>query len=260
MSDRRCSRPSKSFLAAQAETPSRERLAAARVLIVGVGGLGSPAALYLAAAGIGMLGLVDGDAVELSNLHRQIIYRTQELKQGKVRAAAARIAGLNPRVAVECFEEPLSAVNLPAIFRRFDFVVDGTDRIATKYLVNDGAVLLGVPYSHAGIVGFQGQTLTVLPKRSACLRCIFPSPPPAGDVPTCQEAGIIGALAGSLGILQATEALKYVLGEGKLLTNRLLTYDGRAARWRSVPLARQRSCPLCGEAPTIRSLGPVANA
>ena len=244
----------------EAASDSEERLHASRILIVGVGGLGAPAALYLAAAGVGTLGLMDFDAVELSNLHRQIIYRRADLGQPKAVVAAHRLRTAHPQVTVECFQERLSPTTLPAIFPRYDFIIDGTDRIASKYLVNDGAVLCGVPFSHAGIMAFQGQTMTVLPRRSACFRCIFPAPPPEGDIPACQEAGVIGALAGTFGVLQALEALKYVLGIGTLLANAMLTYDALQWRWRNVVLTRNRECPLCGERPTIREIACIENA
>jgi molybdopterin-synthase adenylyltransferase len=229
-----------------------------RVLVVGVGGLGSPAALHLAAVGVGTLGLLDGDAVELSNLHRQILYRTPDIGRRKVAAAAQRIAALSSAVTVRCFDTQLAEHNLRDIFHDFDFVIDGTDRIETKYLVNDGAIRCGIPFSHAGVVGFQGQTLTVLPGRSACLRCLFPSPPPEGEIATCQEVGVIGALAGTIGLVQAMEAVKYLLGDGTLLTDRLLTCDALTMRWRSVQLARNPGCPLCGEHPSIHGLEAVA--
>lgn len=236
---------------------ARARLRCGRILIVGAGGLGAPAALQLAAAGVGTVGLVDGDAVELSNLHRQVIYRTADLGRRKVAAAAQRLATLYPGIAIELHDECLTADNLAGLFARFDFVIDGTDHIASKYLVNDGAVLCGVPFSHAGVVGFQGQTMTVLPGRSACLRCLFPTPPPQGEIPTCQETGVIGALAGTMGVLQATEALKFLLGIGVLLTDRVLTHDALTGRWRTITLARAHHCPLCGDQPWIRSLEPV---
>jgi adenylyltransferase/sulfurtransferase len=236
---------------------AHDRLARSRVLIVGVGGLGAPAALRLAAAGIGTLGLIDGDAVELSNLHRQIIYRAADLGRPKVTAAAERLMALHPAVAVRGFAQRLTTRNATPIFTEFDFVIDATDGTASKYLVNDAAVLCRVPFSHAGVLAFQGQTMTVVPGQSACLRCLFPSPPPAADMPTCQEAGILGSVAGSVGIVQATEALKYLLGSGTLLTNRLLTYDALSARWRTVALLRRRDCPLCGEQPTIHHLASV---
>jgi molybdopterin-synthase adenylyltransferase len=223
-----------------------------RVLVVGVGGLGCPAALSLAAARVGVLGLIDCDAVDLSNLHRQIIYRTTDLGRRKVAVAAERIARRYSGVALQVFDQRLSADNVADIFRQFDFVIDGTDEMASKYLVNDGAVVHRIAFSHAGVLGFQGQTMTVLPGRSACVRCLFPLPPPTGDLPTCQEVGVIGAVAGSIGVVQATEAVKYLLGIDTLLTNRLLTYDALSARWRVVPLSRRGACPVCGDQPTIQ--------
>jgi molybdopterin/thiamine biosynthesis adenylyltransferase len=232
----------------------RERLRAGRVLIVGAGGLGAPAALQLAAAGVGTLGLIDGDSVDLSNLHRQVLYRTADLSRRKVAAAAERLAALFPQVTVEAHDTRVTADNLAGLFATFDFVIDGTDDSASKYLINDGAVLCGIPFSHAGAVGFQGQTMTVLPGRSACLRCLFPTPPPAGEMPTCQETGVVGSLAGTLGVLQAAEALKCLLGTGTLLADRLLTYDALTGRWRTIPLSRAPHCPLCGDRPHIRQL------
>jgi len=237
---------------------ARERLAHARVLLVGVGGLGTPAALELAAAGVGTLGLMDGDAVELSNLQRQILYRTADVGRRKVVAAAERLIARYPAVHVETFDERLRPGNLAALFRRFDFVIDATDGIGSKYLVNDGAVIVGVPYSHAGVVAFQGQTMTVIPRRSACLRCLFPLPPVAGEVPTCQEAGIAAPLPGSLGALQAAEAIKCLLGVGALLTNRLVTYDALQGRWRTVTVRHSPDCPVCGRTPSIRELTDAA--
>lgn len=238
------------------DTSSRidECLRRSRILVVGVGGLGAPAVLQLAAAGVGTLGLIDFDRVEISNLHRQIIYRTTDIGRPKARIAAERVARLNPRVSVRCFDERLSPDNLLTLFPAFDFVIDATDQIAAKYLINDGAVLCRVPFSHAGIVGFQGQTMTVLPGRSACFRCLFPVPPPAEELPTCQEAGVLGVLGGSIGLVQATEALKFVTGVGSLLTNRLLSYDALAGRWRTVVLQRSPHCPVCGDNPSIRRL------
>ncbi len=232
----------------------RDCLQRGRVLIVGAGGLGAPAALHLAAAGVGTLGLIDADVVELSNLHRQIIYRASDLGQPKVVAAANRISAQYPATVLRCFPLRLSTANASAILGDFDFVIDATDGVDSKYVVNDGAVSSRVPFSHAGVVGLQGQTMTVIPGESACLRCLFPSPPPLDDMPTCQEAGVIGSLTGSIGLLQATEALKCLLGVGTLLTDRLLTHDAATGRWRAIPLSRRRDCALCGEQPTIRPL------
>lgn len=230
------------------------RLRRGRVLIVGVGGLGSPAAQYLAAAGVGRIGLMDPDAVELSNLHRQVVYEMENLGRSKVEAAAGAIARSNPEVAVQTYPRALAAAELPAIFAGYDFVIDGTDRAAAKFLINDGAVLTRTPYSHAGAAGWVGQTMTVVPGRSACYRCLFPTPPD-DDAPQCQAAGIVGAVVGAIGLVQATEALKYLLGIGSLLTDRLLTFDALALRWRTVPIPRSRCCPVCGPQPRITVLG-----
>jgi molybdopterin/thiamine biosynthesis adenylyltransferase len=235
------------------ESPG-EAVRRARVLIVGVGGLGAPAALALAAAGLGTLGLIDGDAVDISNLHRQLIYRAADLGRPKALSAAARLCARYPSLSVQAFDERLSAANLSRIFRDFDFVIDGTDEVEAKYLVNDGAVLLGVPFSHAGVTRFGGQTMTVLPRRSACLRCLFPLPPEDGGAPSCQEAGVIGPVAGTVGLLQAAEALRYVSSGEEGLGNRLLTYDGLRGGFRGVTIARDRNCPLCGDRPSLRGL------
>jgi molybdopterin/thiamine biosynthesis adenylyltransferase len=215
------------------------------VLIVGVGGLGAPAALHLAACGVGTIGLVDCDTVEESNLQRQIVYRTADLGRRKVEAAAQRLGLRYPNTALRTFDVRLTTENLPSIFRDFDFIIDGTDGVESKFLVNDGAVSLGIAFSHAGILGFQGQTFTVVPRRSACLRCLFPTPPSEDEIPSCQSAGVIGALAGTIGLIQAGEALKLLLEEGDLLTNRLLTYDAARQRWRIVRLSADPQCRAC---------------
>ncbi|MBI3797831.1 MAG: HesA/MoeB/ThiF family protein [Deltaproteobacteria bacterium] len=235
-------------------TSPAPRVREGKVLIVGVGGLGSPAALALALAGVGTIGLIDPDAVELSNLQRQIVHQTADLGRPKVVSAREKLLRLNSAVEVITHHERLQAENLPRLFHPYDFVIDATDGVATKFLINDGAVLLGKPFSYAGIVQFSGQTLTVLPRQTTCLRCLFPDIPSADDVPTCQEAGIIGSLAGSLGMVQAAEAVKYLSGDGELLTDRLLTYEALAPRWRAVTVKRNPRCPLCGVSPTITAL------
>lgn len=237
---------------------TRQRLAASRVLVVGVGALGCPAALQLAAAGVGTLVLIDPDRVELSNLHRQILHRCSAIGTAKVSSAAARLRERFPAVRIEPLVAPLDPDNLPELFRAADFVIDATDGIPAKFLINDGAVRWRRPFSHAGIIGFLGQTMTVLPGRSTCYRCLFPEPPPAGDVPSCQEAGVVGGIAGVIGALQAAEAIKYLSGEGELLTDRLLTYDALSGRWRQVRLARNPRCPVCAERPP--GAGAVAAA
>jgi len=232
----------------------QKKIAKARVLIVGAGGLGAPAALYLAAAGIGTLGLVDGDTVDLSNLHRQVIHHTDDLGRSKVESARQKIAALNPDVRVATAPVALDANNAVALFSEYDVVIDGTDTFPAKFLINDAAFFTKRPLVHGGILRFEGQMFTIMPGRSACYRCIFPEPPPAGLVPSCREAGVMGPLAGVIGMLQATEALKIVLGIGQTLTNRILKYDGLRTQFRTVSVRKNTQCPLCGNAPTITRL------
>jgi len=232
----------------------QKKIAKARVLIVGAGGLGAPAALYLAAAGIGTLGLVDGDTVDLSNLHRQVIHHTDDLGRSKVESARQKIAALNPDVRVATAPVALDANNAVALFSEYDVVIDGTDTFPAKFLINDAAFFTKRPLVHGGILRFEGQMFTIMPGRSACYRCIFPEPPPAGLVPSCREAGVMGPLAGVIGMLQATEALKIVLGIGQTLTNRILKYDGLRTQFRTVSVRKNTQCPLCGHAPTITRL------
>ncbi len=255
MKEQQTWRPSPDQLSLPGIGPAgQQRLRDGRVLIVGVGGLGSPAALYLATAGVGTIGLIDPDVVEPSNLQRQIAYVTRDIGSAKVEAAAAAVRARNPEVIVHAYRERLTARCLPELFAEYDFVIDGTDGVEAKFLVNDGAILTGTPYSHAGVLGWVGQTMTVLPERGACYRCLFPAPPGEDDLPTCQTAGILGAVAGVIGLVQASEALKFLLGMGGLLVDRLLTYDGLALTWRLVPITRNRACPLCGPRRTITSL------
>ncbi len=223
------------------------RLRQASVLVVGAGGLGSPAAFYLAAAGIGRLGIVDGDTVDLSNLQRQILHGTGDRGRRKVESAKSRLLELNAEVDVEVHAARLTEENAAELMEPYDFIVDGSDNFDTKFLVNDIAVSLGKPYSHAGIVRLQGQTMTVVPPESACYRCLFEEPPAPGEVLGCQQAGILGAVAGTIGSIQATEAVKYVVGlEEHLLVNRLLTYDARTMEIRNVPVPPNPRCKACG--------------
>jgi molybdopterin/thiamine biosynthesis adenylyltransferase len=225
---------------------ARERLSRSRVLIVGLGALGTPTALQLASAGVGTLFLIDPDVVELSNLHRQILYGMEDLGTSKVGAAERRLLALYPTLAVETRVARLELGNLSELFAQVDFVVDATDGAEAKFLINDGAISTGRPFSHAGVIGFQGQTMTVVPGQSACFRCLFPEPPPAGSVPSCQEAGIVGPTAGFIASVQACETIRTLLGETPLLANRLLTYDASTRRCRRVDLARNPRCPVCG--------------
>ncbi len=232
----------------------QEKLLQAKVLIVGAGGLGCPAALYLAAAGVGTIGIIDSDSVEISNLQRQIAHFTLDIDLPKVESAAEKMRAINPDITVNTYQDYLCAANITNIISEYDFVIDGTDNFPTKFLVNDACIFRGIPYSHGGILRFNGQTMTVVPGKSACYRCSFREPPPPDAVPSCAQAGVLGAIAGMLGTIQAAEALKYITGVGELLINELLTFDARNMSFRKIHLARQESCPLCGEKPSITKL------
>lgn len=225
-----------------------------KVIIIGAGGLGAPIALYLAAAGVGTLGIVDGDTVELSNLQRQIIHFTKDVSKLKVKSAEEKINDLNPDVTVKTIKEHVFAHNIREIIRGYDFVIDGTDNFAAKFLINDACVMEKIPYSHGGILRFTGQTMTILPGGSACYRCVFSAPPPKNAVPTCSQAGVLGAIAGMLGTIQAAEALKFITGAGTLLKDKLLTFDALDMNFRNVKLRRRTDCPICGDVPSISEL------
>jgi adenylyltransferase/sulfurtransferase len=230
------------------------KLKASKVLIVGAGGLGSPAALYLAAAGVGTLGLVDGDRVEESNLQRQVLYGQSDVGRPKLEAAAARLAEVNPLVRLELHSTRLCSGNALEILRDYDVVVDGSDNFPTRYLVNDACVLLGKPDVYGSIQRFEGQAAVFWGARGPCYRCLFAEPPPPHLVPSCAEAGVLGVLPGIIGSLQASEALKLVLAVGEPLVGRLLLFDALAARWREVRLRKSPDCPVCSPQPTQRRL------
>ncbi len=230
------------------------KLKQARVLLVGAGGLGSPLALYLAAAGVGRIGLVDYDLVDLSNLQRQILYGTQDLGRKKLDSALERILALNPTITVDRHDTALSSENAPAILAGYDVVVDGTDNFPTRYLVNDACVLLGKPNVYGSIFRFEGQVTVFGAPGGPCYRCLYPEPPPPGLVPSCAEGGVLGILPGLIGVIQATETVKLILGIGRPLVGRLLLYDALAMRFRELRLRRNPDCPVCGDRPTIRQL------
>lgn len=232
----------------------QKRLLDGRVLIIGAGGLGAPIALYLAAAGVGTVGIADADVVDISNLQRQVIHFTSDIGRAKVASARAKMEAVNPDIRVNTYPEWINAANIMDIIDDYDFVIDGTDNFSAKFLINDACVLAGKPFSHGGILRFDGQTITIRPGQSACYRCIFPNPPPRDAIPTCAQAGVIGVLPGVIGIIQATEAIKFLLGKGELLTGRLLTYDSLNLRFREIQIRRNPKCPLCGAAPTIRKV------
>ena len=235
----------------------QERLMQGRVLLVGVGGLGSPAALYLAAAGTGTLGIVDGDNVSLANLQRQIAHTTNDVGRLKVDSAEEKIKAINPDVKVEKHPFFLSEDNARQLIAEYDFIIDGSDNFATKYLVNDACVMLGKACSIGGISRYSGQLMTHVPG-SACYRCIFPEPPAMNDVETCSRVGVLGSIAGMLGTVQATECIKYLSGVGTLLTGTLLTFDALTMEWNRLQFPWDEDCPLCGSKPTITELKEYA--
>jgi adenylyltransferase/sulfurtransferase len=231
----------------------QRRLLDSKVLVVGAGGLGSPAALYLAAAGVGTLGIVDGDRVDLSNLHRQILHFTHDIGRPKTQSARRTLEDINPDVTVVPHQTVLSSENALDILADYDVVVNGSDNFPTRYLVNDACVLLGKPLVDASILRWEGHATVFLPGRG-CYRCLFPTPPPPGTVPSCAEGGIIGAVAGFMGTLQALETIKILLGRGETLANRLLIFDALTGEVRTVRYSRNPDCPVCGDRPTITQL------
>ena len=222
------------------------RLKAAKVLVIGAGGLGSPSLLYLAAAGVGTIGIVDFDIVDISNLQRQLLFDTAGVGEPKADAAARRLRALNPGIDVIAHRLELRASNVMGIFADYDVVLDGTDRFGTRYLVNDACVILGLPLVSAAIHRFEGQALSCIPGRGPCYRCLFPEPPADALVPNCAQAGVLGVLPGVLGTIQATEAIKIITGIGEPLIGRLLTYDALEMRFDEFPFARREDCAVCG--------------
>ncbi|HUA97144.1 MAG TPA: molybdopterin-synthase adenylyltransferase MoeB [Terracidiphilus sp.] len=232
----------------------QQRLKAARVLCVGTGGLGSPLAFYLAAAGVGTLGLVDFDVVDESNLQRQIIHSTRDVGRKKLDSAAEKLTALNPGLKVVKHETMLASANALEILKDYDIVADGTDNFPTRYLVNDACVLLGKPNVYGSIFRFEGQASVFAAKDGPCYRCIYPEPPPPGMVPSCAEGGVLGILPGLVGVIQATETIKLILGKGEPLVGRLLLVDSLGMRFRELKLRKNPECPVCGERPTVTQL------
>jgi adenylyltransferase/sulfurtransferase len=232
----------------------QEKLKAARVLCIGAGGLGSPLALYLAAAGVGTLGLVDFDVVDVTNLQRQILHTTADVRRPKLTSAGEKLKGINPFVNVKKYPTKLTSANALDIFREFDIVADGTDNFATRYLVNDACVLTGKPNVYASIFRFEGQASVFATKDGPCYRCLYAAPPPPGLVPSCAEGGVLGILPGLLGVVQATEVIKLILGLGDPLIGRLLLVDALGMKFRELRLRKNPDCPVCGANPTVKEL------
>ena len=262
LTDAQRDRYSRHLLLPEVGEVGQSKLLKAKVLLIGAGGLGAPASLYLAAAGIGTLGLVDADTVDASNLQRQVIHATSRVGMSKVDSAEMGIKDLNPDVKVVGYKERVDSSNVERIFGDYDVIVDGTDNFPTRYLVNDASVFLGKPVVHGSIFRFDGQLTTFVPESAAkklgiaagpCYRCLYPEPPPPHLAPSCQEAGVLGILPGVVGLLQATEAIKLILGRGEPLVGRLLTYDSLKMKFRELKLRRNPECPVCGPNPTITS-------
>ncbi len=232
----------------------QEKLKEARVLCIGAGGLGSPVALYLAAAGVGTLGIIDFDRVDSTNLQRQIIHSTGDVGRSKADSAAEKLRALNPFIDVRQVEERLSRENALELFEEYDVIVDGTDNFATRYLANDACVLTGKPYVYASVFRFEGQATVFASGDGPCYRCLYPEPPPPGMVPSCAEGGVLGVLPGLLGVIQATETVKLILGAGDSLVGRLLLVDALGMRFREVKVMCDPACPVCGENPTVHEL------
>ena len=246
-------RYSRHVLVPEVGEAGQQKLLEAKVLLVGAGGLGSPAGLYLAAAGVGTLGILDSDVVDLTNLQRQVLHTTASVGRPKTESAETTIRGLNPDVRVVRHDVRLEAANVMEVIAPYDVIVDGCDNFATKYLVNDAAVLTGKTNVYGSIFRFDGQASTFVPKRGPCYRCLYPEPTPTELAPSCDEAGVLGVLPGVVGLIQATEAIKAILGQGELLVGRLLTYDALAMTFRQFKVRRDPKCAVCGDAPTIKA-------
>lgn len=232
----------------------QKRLKAAKVLLIGAGGLGSPVGLYLAAAGVGRLGIVDFDMVEFSNLQRQVLHTTHDVGRRKIESAAEHLRAINPEIQVVTHETRITSANAMDLIRPYDIVVDGTDNFPTRYLVNDACALLGKPNVYGSIYRFEGQASVFAPPTGPCYRCLFTEPPPPGAVPSCAEGGVLGILPGVIGCIQATETIKLILGKGSPLIGRLLLYDALEMKFREIKIRRNPQCPLCGDQPTIKEL------
>ncbi len=254
LSNNEIARYSRHLIMPEVALDGQKKLKAAKVLTVGTGGLGSPLALYLAAAGIGTIGIVDFDVVDESNLQRQIIHGTSDVGRPKVESARDKIKDINPNVEVRVHEEALTSENALEIFADYDVIVDGTDNFPTRYLVNDACVLLGKPNVYGSIFRFEGQASVFWAEEGPCYRCLYPEPPPPGLVPSCAEGGVLGILPGAIGVVQATEAVKLILGIGEPLIGRLMLYDALGMSFREMKLRKDPGCPICGENPSVTEL------
>jgi len=254
LSNEEIARYSRHLIMPEVGMEGQRKLKAARVLMIGTGGLGAPTGMYLAAAGVGTLGVVDFDVVDASNLQRQIVHGTKDVGRPKIESARDRLSDINPHVKIEAYETRLTSENALELFREYDMVVDGTDNFPTRYLVNDACVLTGKPNVYGSIFRFEGQASVFWAARGACYRCLYPEPPPPGLVPSCAEGGVLGVLPGIIGAIQANEAIKLILGGGEPLVNRLLLFDAWKLRFRELKLRKDPACPVCGENATLKEL------
>jgi len=252
--DEQIDRYSRHIILKEVGGKGQKKLLGSKVFMVGAGGLGSPIGFYLAAAGVGTIGIADGDVVDHSNLQRQILHSTKDVGTSKALSAKETLEAINPDVEVIPYKERLNSDNIMDIIKDYDVIVDGSDNFPTRYLTNDACVLLKKPLSHGSIFRFEGQATTFVPGEGPCYRCLFESPPPAEFVPSCQEAGVLGVLAGVIGTIQATEVVKLILGEGDVLNGKLLLYNSLKMDFRKVNLRRNPECPVCGDNPTIKEL------
>jgi sulfur-carrier protein adenylyltransferase/sulfurtransferase len=254
LSPQEIARYSRHLIMPEVGMEGQKRLKASRVLLIGAGGLGSPLGLYLAAAGIGRIGLVDFDVVDFSNLQRQVLHGTPDVGRPKLHSARDRLAAINPEVQIDLYETRLTSANALTLFEPYDLVIDGTDNFPTRYLVNDACVLLKKTNVYGSIFRFDGQASVFAPGQGPCYRCLYPEPPPPGEVPSCAEGGVLGILPGLIGCIQATEAVKLLLGKGSTLIGRLLLYDALQMRFREFTVRRNPQCPACGDHPTVTKL------
>ncbi|HJO48586.1 MAG TPA: molybdopterin-synthase adenylyltransferase MoeB [Candidatus Scalindua sp.] len=252
--DEQINRYSRHIILPEVGGKGQKKLLEAKVFLVGAGGLGSPAAFYLAAAGIGKIGIADNDNVDFSNLQRQILHSTKDVDYPKAQSAKETIEDLNPDVEVVPYTDRLNSDNIIDIIKDYDVILDGSDNFPTRYLVNDACVMLGKPLSHGAIFRFDGQATTIIPGEGPCYRCLYETPPPPDLVPSCQEAGVLGVIAGTIGVIQATEVIKLILGKGDLLNGKLLLYDSLGMDFKKLKIQRNPDCPICSENPTIKEL------
>jgi adenylyltransferase/sulfurtransferase len=254
LTDSQIERYSRHIILKEIGGEGQKKILNAKVVIIGAGGLGSPSAYYLAAAGVGKIGIVDSDRADLSNLQRQILHFTKDVGRLKTESAKEKLIAINPDCEVVPHTTRINAKNVLDIIGEYDAVINGSDNFPTRYLINDTCIISKTPLFEGAVIGFSGQAITIKPHESACYRCLYEEPPPPGLIPSCQEAGVMGAIPGVIGIIQATEVIKWILGKGSLLTDRLLIYNGLEMEFNELEISRNPQCPVCGDNPSIKEL------